>query len=261
MPLIPFNGTLIQSEAMMRLALFVLMASAAVAALDLGIDVSRWQGDIDWDQVTTNKPAIEFVLVKGSEGADYVDPKFEFNFKSAKARGFHTGFYHFFRTKSDTGVPVSVDEQVANIGRRMKSVNFDPDTDFFVLDVEERPADPGLMPGPGMLPNSEFSRRIKSLMDQVEQKYDTRGMIYGSSYYWNTYVHTPSIDMSRYGLWAARYPKELIGKPLSQCLRELGRYAPDPFDGFRSVQAWQFTNKGTVNGITGPVDVDVRFPY
>ena len=97
-------------------------------------------------------------------------------------------------------------------------------------------------------------------MDQVKQKYNTKGMIYTNNYFWNDFVHTSSVDLSRYGLWTACYPPALIGRTLSQCLCELGRYVPDLANGFTSMPYWQFTNNATVSGISGLANANVRIP-
>lgn len=57
-----------------------------------GIDVSHWQGDIDFEQV--KKGGIDFVIIKAGEW-NHTDPKFEENYERAKAAGLHIGFYWF----------------------------------------------------------------------------------------------------------------------------------------------------------------------
>ena len=130
----------------------------------------------------------------------------------------------------------------------MRSVNFNAATDFFVLELEKREKGAG----PNRLPSAELSNRIRSLMDQVKQKYNTTGVIYTNSHFWNDFVHTSSVDLSSYGLWASRYPPALIGRTLSQCLCELGRYAPDLANRFTSMPYWQFTDNMPVSTISDP---------
>ena len=57
-----------------------------------GIDVSSWQGNIDFSAVKNS--GIEFVYIKSSEGTRYIDPYFEQNYQNAKANGLKVGFYH-----------------------------------------------------------------------------------------------------------------------------------------------------------------------
>lgn len=69
-----------------------------------GIDISHYQGSIDWVQLTTNKTTkfpIHFVFMKATEGGDHADDTFPFNFDQAHRYGFIRGAYHFFSPKTD----------------------------------------------------------------------------------------------------------------------------------------------------------------
>ena len=56
-----------------------------------GVDVSNWQGYIDYAQVR----AIEVVYIKASQGSNIKDAYFDINYENAKANGLKVGFYHF----------------------------------------------------------------------------------------------------------------------------------------------------------------------
>ena len=58
-----------------------------------GIDVSDWQGYIDYAQVRNS--GIEVVYIKASQGSNIKDPYFDINYENAKANGLKVGFYHF----------------------------------------------------------------------------------------------------------------------------------------------------------------------
>jgi lysozyme len=58
-----------------------------------GIDVSQWQGDIDWRQVRA--AGIDFAYIKATEGGDHLDPKFHENWAGARRAGIPRGAYHF----------------------------------------------------------------------------------------------------------------------------------------------------------------------
>ena len=64
-----------------------------------GIDVSRWQGDIDWTKV--REAGIEFAIIKagGSDDGFYTDSKFEKNYKGAKEAGISVGAYYIVGSK------------------------------------------------------------------------------------------------------------------------------------------------------------------
>jgi lysozyme len=67
-------------------------------ALLFGMDVSHFQGEINWDQVKQNEPEISFVFVKATEGTNLVDAHFEKNWTGAEQRGILRGAFHFFKT-------------------------------------------------------------------------------------------------------------------------------------------------------------------
>ena len=58
-----------------------------------GIDVSDWQGYIDYNQV--KQDGIDIVYIKASQGSNFKDPYFDINYENAKANGLSVGFYHF----------------------------------------------------------------------------------------------------------------------------------------------------------------------
>ena len=63
-----------------------------------GIDVSEWQGDIDFEAV--KESGVEVVYIRSSEGFDYVDQQFEANAKKANEAGLKVGFYHYVTAMS-----------------------------------------------------------------------------------------------------------------------------------------------------------------
>lgn len=58
-----------------------------------GIDVSDWQGYIDYNLV--RESGIEVVYIKASQGSSFKDPYFDINYENAKVNGLKVGFYHF----------------------------------------------------------------------------------------------------------------------------------------------------------------------
>lgn len=58
-----------------------------------GIDVSRWQGEIDWNKV--KDADTRFAFIKATEGGDHLDPSFKRNWAEAKKAGVPRGAYHF----------------------------------------------------------------------------------------------------------------------------------------------------------------------
>lgn len=58
-----------------------------------GIDVSNWQGYIDYEKV--KQDGIDIVYIKSSQGSTIKDAYFETNYQNAKANGLKVGFYHY----------------------------------------------------------------------------------------------------------------------------------------------------------------------
>ncbi|MBE3554395.1 MAG: glycoside hydrolase family 25 protein [Thermicanus sp.] len=58
-----------------------------------GIDVSHWQGNIDWQKVKGD--GISFAFIKATEGKGYTDPRFYENVRGAQNAGIKIGFYHY----------------------------------------------------------------------------------------------------------------------------------------------------------------------
>ncbi len=71
-----------------------------------GIDISHWQGDIDYNQVKNG--GIDFVIIKAGEW-DHTDEKFEQNYENAKAAGLHVGFYWFCDGKTLDEISMEAD--------------------------------------------------------------------------------------------------------------------------------------------------------
>lgn len=65
------------------------------------IDVSNWQGYIDYRRV--KQSGIKIVYIKASEGNTFKDPYFEINYRNAKANALKVGFYHFVRATTIEG--------------------------------------------------------------------------------------------------------------------------------------------------------------
>ena len=92
----------------LALGLSLLVATSAPAAAEpatnanpAGIDVSHWQGTINWNSVRA--AGIEFAWIKATEGTSYKDPQFNRNYPNAHAAGVIRGAYHFARPGASSG--------------------------------------------------------------------------------------------------------------------------------------------------------------
>ena len=121
-----------------------------------GIDVSKHNGDIDFEKVLGDD--YQFVFIKASEGKTYRDEAFNSNYRKAREAGLMVGAYHFFR-KNRTG-----EEQAANFLGAIKGKKFDLP---LVIDLED---DWG---------NGATVSRSTAICDVYSAGYSTKGEVMG----------------------------------------------------------------------------------
>jgi lysozyme len=157
-----------------------------------GIDVSKFQGTIDWRKVAKTKK-VKFVYIRATEGTSIKDPKYKSNVASASKAGLLVGSYHVYSSKT------TAYQQFANF----KSVVVKKKQDLIpVLDIEGHHS--------GRLDMA----RVNKLLELMEKEYRTKPMIYTSEKVYNehftgkryrsyhifiaNYHDTPTV---RYTLW------------------------------------------------------------
>ncbi|WP_244491988.1 glycoside hydrolase family 25 protein [Aureimonas sp. AU12] len=185
-----------------------------------GIDVSKYQGEIDWS--AAKRGGVAFAYIKSTEGGDRVDSAFARNWKDAKAAAMPRGAYHFFYWCRPGA------EQarwfIANVPK-------DPAALPPVLDVEWTPDSPTCTRRP---PRDEMVREMTAFMDALERHYGVRPIIYAP------------IDIHR---------DRLVGTfPNHQFWLRGVKDHPDTNYTERDFRFWQWTATGTVPGVTGEVD-------
>lgn len=157
----------------------------------VGIDVARYQGDIDWQ--TVSKEKILFVYIKATEGKTYTDPKFHQNIKGAQKAGLKVGAYHFFRMTS--GAREQFNHFYSQVGK------YDMDL-IPMIDVEK---DDGK-------PKSQLQDSLDVFINLVKQNFGKKPMIYGTQRSYNTYCAPKYNNLHLYiGRYGSNAP-EIIGK-------------------------------------------------
>ncbi|MGH2512507.1 MAG: GH25 family lysozyme, partial [Candidatus Limnocylindrales bacterium] len=157
----------------------------SVAAPLEGIDVSRWQGTINWPQVKA--AGKQFVVMKATEGTDYVDPMYATNRAGAMAVGIPMTAYDFASPDATANEAVlEADHFVAVAG--LTSGNLNP-----VLDLEQT----------GGLAPAALQVWVRAWLDEVTAKLGIRPMIYVSPSFWSTKMaNNTSIALAGYKvLW------------------------------------------------------------
>ena len=182
----------------------------------VGIDVARYQGDIDWQ--TVSKEKILFVYIKATEGKTYTDPKFHQNIKGAQKAGLKVGAYHFFRMTSGAR------EQFNHFYSQVSKYKMDL---IPMIDVE--------VPSKEVKSIPLVQDSLDVFIKLVTQKYGKKPMIYGTQRSYNTYCAPKYNNLHLYiGRYNTKGP-EINGK---------GSYT-----------IWQYSECGKIKGIPKPVDL------
>ena len=193
----------------------------------LGIDVSKWNGDIDWNAVKNS--GVNYVIIRcgyrgSSTGALIEDPKFKANIKGATSSGLKVGVYFFSQATSE----VEAVEEASMVLSLIKGYNISYPV---FLDVE---------PSGGR--GDSISKEVRtSVINAFCQTISNSG--YASGVYANkTWLES----------------KFSTGNLSSSCKIWLAQYAAQPTYGGK-YNMWQYTSKGKVNGISGDVDMNLSY--
>lgn len=188
-----------------------------------GIDVSKWQGDIDWPRV--RQSGVSFVFIKATEGKDVVDTRFDEYWRQARAAGIPHAPYHFYYFCSTADQ--QADWFIANVPKQ--AVMLPP-----VLDVEWNAESKTCRSRPSAL---TVQAELKRFMDRLEEHYGKRPIIYTTVDFHEDRLVGAFND---YHFW----------------LRSVAAH-PEVRYGDRRWAFWQYTSTGIVPGIDGNTDVNV----
>ena len=187
-----------------------------------GIDVSYHQGTIDWGKVKNS--GIEFAIIRIGYGMydNQKDTQFETNYKNARAVGIPVGVYHYSYAKT-------VDEAKREADLVLKWLN-NRDLDLPVyFDIEDKTQQ--------NLGKDVLNNICKAFCNAIEAGGYWAG-IYSNKYWATSLVDGPTLG-KRYTYWVAQYN--------SKCTYT-GPYA-----------MWQYSSSGSVNGISGRVDMNYLY--
>ena len=186
-----------------------------------GIDISHYQGEIDWEQLKNamiEGCPVRFVIIKSTEGASRLDDHFRENFNQVRDYGFIRGVYHFWSNKS------SAREQAYYFLDKVHLTEGDLPP---VLDIEHKPADKSV---------DDFQRDVLTWLHIVEDKYHTKPIIYTYYKFKEKYLSAPVFD--DYPYWIAHYYVDKV--------QYQGKW-----------KFWQHTDAGKLPGIKGYVDFNI----
>lgn len=181
-----------------------------------GIDVSSYQGEIDFKKV--KDAGIEIVYIKATEGTYYTDPYLESNYKKAKENGIKVGFYHYVTARTEAQAKREAQYFVSKISGKNPDCKLAMDFEVF-----------------GNLNKAEINRVGLTFIQEVERLSGKQAILYSNAY---TASNIWSGENTKYPLWVADYGVE----------------RPTNSGTWDSWAGWQYTDRGEIPGINTYVD-------
>ena len=186
-----------------------------------GIDVSRYQGDIDWAAVKNG--GVHFAYIKATEGGDAYDPKFAQNWAGAKAVGLPHGAYHFVYWCRPWNEEMAAFERAAPAER---------DALPPVLDVEATPTSRTCK---RHLDREDVIREMRLMLSEMERHYGKKPVIYTTVDFYEAILAPNELD--EYPIWVRST-----------------KYSPQVKYGDRKWRFWQYQSDADVPGVSVKVD-------
>lgn len=201
-------------------------SEVSVKSGSVGVDVSKWNGSINWKQVAAS--GVSFAIIRcgyrgSATGALVQDPTFATNIKGAKAAGLKVGLYFFTQAVNEAEAV----EEASMAVQMAKSYGINMP---IYIDTE---AAGGRADG---LSKSNRTACIKAFCKTVGSAGYAPGVYASKCWY---YDNLNAGELSGYNIWVAQY---------AAACNYSGRY-----------NMWQYTSKGSVPGISGSVDMDIYY--
>ena len=185
----------------------------------VGFDISQYQGEINWDEVefVENTYKLGFVFIRATAGKDLKDACFKYNWAAAKDKKIIRGAYHYYRPNENSL------EQAENFIKTVKLRKGDLPP---VLDIESLPKNQ---------PMDSLKSGLRRWLKRIDAHYKVKPIIYSGEKYYNAFLKD---EFGEYTFWIANY----------------NFFVEDLKDDWLF---WQFTEKATVSGIPGNVDINI----
>ncbi len=187
-----------------------------------GIDVSRYQGDIDWGRV--GRSGVSFAFLKATEGGDHADPSFAANWHGAARAGVPRGAYHFYYLCRPAA------EQAAWF---IANVPYESGALPPVLDIEWNHASRTCRSRPDA---ATIRAEVTTFQEIVRRHYGQRPVIYTTV---DFYADNDLGRLGREEFW----------------LRSVAGHPRKKYPG-QDWSFWQYTGTGVVPGISGAADLN-----
>lgn len=187
-----------------------------------GIDVSKWQGTINWKKVKDS--GINFSIIRegyGRKNPNQIDKKFKENINGAKSVGIYTGVYHYSYAESVSDAINEANFCLENIQdyKLEYPVVFDTEDEVLLK-----------------LTNRQRTDICISFCETIENA-GYYAMIYANPNWLKNYLYSNEL-LNRFDLWLAHWN---VNKPSYSC------------------GIWQYSDTGNIDGISGNVDLDISY--
>ena len=199
------------------------------------LDVSRWQGSIDWDKVKSSG-LISGVMIRamgnskeGKPSKPYIDPFFARNYAECQRLGIPVGVYGYFKATTKA----QADKELALFKQALTGRTFQLPV---AVDIEDKLQ--------AALSKSALTDIVAHCLSVVES-WGVYVMLYTGLYFGQTNLYMGGAALKPYDVWLARYPKDQ-----SKTKPEDKPKTDFPYG------IWQYTGSGRVPGISGDVDLD-----
>lgn len=147
-----------------------------------GVDVSHYQGTIDWQ--TLSQQGLDFAVIKATEGSTHIDDRFDENWQAAEQTHLYLGAYHFFSFDSEGDrQAASYIETVGSLDGKLAPV---VDVEYYGTKKSNPPE------------RAEVIKKLKDLLDTLEQHYQIKPIIYTTFTVYNDYIKG---EFEGYPLW------------------------------------------------------------
>ncbi|MDE7246442.1 MAG: glycoside hydrolase family 25 [Lachnospiraceae bacterium] len=149
-----------------------------------GVDVSHYQGDIDWDKMADEK--IDFAYIKATEGSSYADEKFRENWENIAQTDLYYGAYHFF--SFDSAGDTQAQNYISTVGSLDGKMIPVVDVEYYG-DKENRKNE---------LDYKAIKKELDILLCTLEEEYHTKPIIYTTYSAYHDFIEG---TFDEYGLW------------------------------------------------------------
>jgi lysozyme len=222
-PIILFTCGLLLTIFLWYQGMIIPNASSAKHYPVKGVDVSSYQGEIDWGQF--EEQGIKFAFIKATEGSTFVDQYFEVNWKSASRTTLRIGAYHFF--SFDSGGKTQAENFIKTLPVNKQGLPPVIDVEFYG-DKEKNPP-----------VRSQVEKELQTMVEILEKHYGKKVILYTTQKVYDLYIKN---SFEQCDIWI----RDVFSKPS----------LPDK----RAWTFWQYTDREKLNGYNGKekfIDVNV----